>query len=157
MDTNALTALAGLVGAVVGGTTSVLTSWLAQRTQTNTQWRRQEHQRREDLYNAFIENAVECYADALQHDGPDVPAMVSLYAKVDQMYLRSSRPVIESAEEICRRILETSAIPTRNFRSCARVSPTGRSGCWSNSARPAGSSSTRCGTEEPSPRRTKSR
>jgi len=115
MDSNALTALAGLTGAVLGGATSVLTSWLAQRVQTSTQWRRREQERREDLYNAFIETAVECYADALQHDGPDVPSMVTLYAKVDQMYLRSSRRVIDSAEEICRIILQTFGDPNKEL------------------------------------------
>lgn len=107
MDPNVVSALAGLTGAVIGGATSVLTSALAQRIQANGQWRRQEHRRREDLYNAFIETAVECYADALQHEEPNASAMVSLYARIDQMQLRSSRQVIESAEEIRRRIIET--------------------------------------------------
>ena len=107
MDPNIVSALAGLTGAVIGGITSVGTSWLAQRIQANGQWRRQEHQRREDLYNAFIESAVKCYADALQHEEPEMATMVSLYARIDQMYLRSSRRVIECAEEIRRKIIET--------------------------------------------------
>lgn len=115
MDTSAVSALAGLTGAVIGGLTSVMASLVAQRTQADGQWRRQEHQRREDLYNAFIEVAVECYADALQHDAPDVKAMVGLYARIDQMYLRSSRRVIESAEEIRRRIVETFRDQNRAF------------------------------------------
>ena len=107
MNPSVISALAGLVGAIIGGLTSVFTSWVAQRLQANGEWRRQEHHRREDLYNAFIETAVECYADALLHEEPDVAAMVSLYARIDQMYLRSSRRVIDSAEEIRRRIVDT--------------------------------------------------
>lgn len=107
MDANAVSALAGLTGAVIGGLTSVGTSWLAQRIQANGQWRRQEHQRREDLYNAFIETAIECYADALQHEEPEVSSMVSLYARIDQMHLHSTRRVIECAEEIRRTIVQT--------------------------------------------------
>lgn len=107
MDTNVVSALAGLIGAVIGGLTSVTTSWLAQHVQARTQWRRQEHQRREDLYKAFIENAAECYADALQHDEPDMSAFVGIYAKIDQMRVHSSDRVIATATDIRRRIVET--------------------------------------------------
>lgn len=115
MNPSILSALAALIGAVIGGFTSVMSSWLAQYVQANGQWRRQEHQQREDLYNAFIDNAVQCYADALQHDEPDISAMVGLYAKIDRMYLHSSRRVIESAEEIRRRIADTYLDPNRAF------------------------------------------
>lgn len=115
MDSNVVSALAGLIGAIIGGLTSVLTSWLVQRIQANGQWRRQEVLRREDLYNAFIETAVECYADALQHEEPEMSAMVGLYARIDQMRLHSTRTVIESAEEIRRKIIGTFGDPNRAF------------------------------------------
>lgn len=107
MDSNLVSAMAALVGAVIGGLTSVATSWLAQRVQARAQWRRQEHQRREDLYRAFIEDAALCYADALQHDEPQMSVFVGIYAKIDQMRVRSSDRVIASALEIRRRIVET--------------------------------------------------
>ena len=115
MDANVVSALAGLIGAVIGGLTSAATSWLGQRIQANGQWRRQEIQRREDLYNAFIEIAVECYADALQHEEPEMSAMVGLYARIDQMRLHSTPTVIGTAEEIRRKIIETFGDPNRAF------------------------------------------
>lgn len=107
MDPSIVSALAALIGAVVGGFTSVLTSWQAQRAQARALWRRQEHQRREDLYKAFIEDAALCYADALQHDEPQMSVFVGIYAKIDQMRVHSSDRVIASALEIRRRIVET--------------------------------------------------
>ena len=115
MDPTVVSALAALVGAAVGGFTSVLTSWLAQHVQARTQWRRLEHQRREDLYKAFIENAAESYADALQHNEPDMSAFVGIYAKIDQMHLHSTAPVIASAVEIRSRIIDTYLDTNRAF------------------------------------------
>ena len=115
MDASSASALAGLAGAVIGGLTSVVASSLTQRSQAQAQWRRQEHQRREDLYRAFIDDAAACYADALQHDEPQMSAFVGVYAKIDQMRLRSSAAVIESALEIRRRIVETYVDSNRAF------------------------------------------
>ena len=115
MDSSIVSALAALVGAVVGGFTSVLTSWHAQRVQARALWRRQEHQRREDLYKAFIEDAAQCYADALQHDEPQMSLFVGIYAKIDQMRVHSTDRVIASAMEIRTRLVETYLNPNRAF------------------------------------------
>jgi hypothetical protein len=115
MDPNIVSALAALIGAVVGGFTSVLTTWQAQRIQARALWRRQEHQRRENLYSAFIEEAAECYADAIQHDEPQMSAFVGIYAKIDQMRVHSSDRVIAAAMEIRGKIVETYLHPNRAF------------------------------------------
>ena len=60
MDTSVITALAALVGAAIGGLTSLLTSWLAQRTQARAKWVSQQIMRRQDLYKDFIEHASKC-------------------------------------------------------------------------------------------------
>jgi hypothetical protein len=49
MDASVITALAALVGATIGGLTSILASWLAQRTQVHAQWIGHEIARRQDL------------------------------------------------------------------------------------------------------------
>jgi hypothetical protein len=46
---------------------------------------------RQDLYKEFIEDASRCYVHALQHDEPDIPALVRLYAKLNRMRVLSSR------------------------------------------------------------------
>ena len=115
MDGSAITALAALLGAAVGGLTSVTATWLAQRTQVRAQFRGQEIQRRQDLYKEFIEDASRCYIHALQHDEPDVPALVSLYAKLGRMRVMSSAKVLASAEEIERKIIDTYFAPDKTF------------------------------------------
>jgi hypothetical protein len=115
MDASAITTLAALLGAAVGGLTSVTATWLAQRTQVRAQWLGQELQRRQDLYNGFIEDASRCYIHALQHDEPDVPGLVNLYAKLGRMRILSSPKVLEAAQHIERKILDTYLAPDKTF------------------------------------------
>jgi hypothetical protein len=115
MDTSVITALAALLGAAIGGLTSVLTSWLTQRTQVRAQWISHEIIRRQDLYKEFIEQASKCYVHALQHDEPDIAALVELYAKVGRMRVLSSPKVVEIAQQIERQIIDTYLAPDKTF------------------------------------------
>jgi hypothetical protein len=111
MDASAITAIAGLVGAAIGGLTS-------QRTQARAQWLARDIVRRQDLYKEFIADASKCYVHALQHEEADIPTLVELYAKLGRMRLLSSPNVLESAsnEESSIRIWR----PTRPSLSFGR-------------------------------------
>jgi hypothetical protein len=115
MDASGITALAALMGAAVGGLTSGFASWLIQKTQVRTQWLAQEKLLRQELYKEFIEEASQCYIDALQHDKPDIPALIGLYAKVGRMRILSSQTVLEHAEQVERTILDTYLAPDKTF------------------------------------------
>ena len=107
MDTSAVTALAALAGAAIDGLTTVLASWLMQRTQMRAQWFAQDKLHRQEIYKEFIEEASKCYIDALQHDKADIPALVGLYAKIGRMRVLSSPKVVQYAVQIGREILDT--------------------------------------------------
>jgi hypothetical protein len=115
MDASVISALAALAGATVGGLTSVLASWLVQRTQARAQWLVQDTLRRQELYKEFIEEASQCHVYALQHDKAEIPSLVSLYAKIARMRVLSSSKVVESAEQIGRKIVDTHLEPDRSF------------------------------------------
>ena len=115
MNASIISALAGLIGAAIGGLTSGLAAWFAQKTQTHLQWLVHERGRRQDLYKEFIEAASRCYADALLHEKPEMPVLVELYAKIGRMRLLSSPSVIASAEQIGRKINETYLEPNKTF------------------------------------------
>ena len=115
MDASIISALAALVGATIGGLTSVLATWLAHRTQARAQWLAQETIRRQELYKEFIEEAAKCYADALQHEKPEVPAWIELYAKVGRMRLLSSPRVVANAEHVGQKIIDTYMEPNKTF------------------------------------------
>ena len=107
MDASIISALAALLGATIGGLTSVFASWLAHRTQAHAQWLAQETIRRQELYKEFIEEAANCYADALQHEKPEIPAWIELYAKIGRMRVVSSPRVVVSAEQVGQKIIDT--------------------------------------------------
>jgi hypothetical protein len=115
MDASIISALAALLGATIGGSTSVIASWLTQQTQARAQWVSQDRSRRQELYKDFIEEAAKFYADALQHDKPDITALVGIYAKIDRMRVQSSPQVVESAERVGRKIVDTYLAPDRSF------------------------------------------
>jgi hypothetical protein len=115
MDPSAITALAALFGAAVGGLTSLCASVLSHRMQTRAQSLAREVDRRQDLYNEFIEEASRCYVHALQHGEADVAGLVSLYAKLGRMRIISSPGVLTSAREIERKIVDTYLAPDKSF------------------------------------------
>jgi hypothetical protein len=125
MDASAITALAALTGAAVGGLTSGFVSWLIQKTQLRTQWLAQEKLLRQELYKEFIEEASKSYIDALQHDKPDIPALIGLYAKVARMRVLSSQTVLEHAEQIERKILDTYLEPDKTFAELREMANSG--------------------------------
>ena len=84
MDSSLISATAALIGASIGGLTSVLASWVLHQRQVRVQWVAQEVDRRRDLYKEFIEDASKCYVDALQHDTGDIPGLVALHATISE-------------------------------------------------------------------------
>ena len=115
MDTSIISALAALTGAAVGGLTSGVAAWLNHRSQVRTEWILHEKSRRQSLYRDFIEEAAKCYIDALQHDEADIPGLVGLYAKLSSMRALSSEPVLNRAEDVVRKILDTYLEPDKSF------------------------------------------
>jgi hypothetical protein len=115
MDSSLISALAALIGASVGGLTSVLASWSLHQRQVRVQWVGQEANRRRDLYKEFIEDASKCYVDALQHNTGDIPALFSLYAKISRMRVLSAPSVTASAEKVGKKILDTYLEPDKSF------------------------------------------
>src|SRR5271170_5642954 len=107
MDASFISALAALAGATIGGFTSVIASLVSQRYQAHAQWLVQEKLRRQELYKEFIEEASKCYSDALQHDKADIPALVVLYTKIGRMRVLSSPTVVDNAEIVGRKVLDT--------------------------------------------------
>jgi hypothetical protein len=115
VDVSIISALAALTGAAVGGLTSGIATWLNHRSEVRAQWTLHEKSRRQNLYRDFIEEASKCYIDALQHDQADIPGLVGLYAKLSSMRALSSRTVVQRAEDVARKILDTYLEPDKSF------------------------------------------
>ncbi len=110
MDASVISAVAALAGAAIGGLTSVFASWLTQHAQARAQWFA-----RQELYKEFIEAASKSYIDAVQFDKEDIPALLELYVKVGRMRILSTPKVVQSAEFVARRIVDTYLAPNKTF------------------------------------------
>lgn len=115
MDGAYVTAAAALAGSVIGGLTSLLTSFFSQQAQFRA--RRFEHEvdRKEELYTAFIQEASRLYTDAWEHDEANAAKLVGLYTLVSRMRIRSSPSIVESADRVCKVIIQTYLSPNRSF------------------------------------------
>ena len=115
MDASIISTLAALTGAAVGGLTSGMAAWLNHRSQVRTEWILHEKSRRQTLYKDFIEEAAKCHVNALQHDKADIPGLVGLYAKLSSMRAVSSKTVVQRADDVVRKILDTYLEPDKSF------------------------------------------
>src|SRR5580693_7305133 len=99
MDAAYISAMAALVGSVVGGLTAGGTTWLSQRAHARAGQMAHEAGLREDPYREFIIVAPTAYSDALLNSEPQIPKLVSLYAMISRTRIVSS-PRIECADKI---------------------------------------------------------
>jgi len=101
--------------------------------------------RRQILYRDFIEDAAKCYIDALQHGKADIPGLVSLYAKLSRMRAQSSKPVVQCAEDVARKILDTYLEPDKSFVELREMAIDGTIDLLRTSATRATTNSRKCG------------
>ena len=80
-----MSALAALVGTFVGGTTSIVTSWMGLQRQTREQRRVQQKAELQELYKQFIQDASRLYVDALEHNTTEISKLVDIYATLNRM------------------------------------------------------------------------
>ena len=100
MDSSIVTALAALIGSLIGGFTSFATTWLSQRQSSRVQWVRDEVSKREALYCDFIDEAANRLADAVENNINDRAQIVRFYALFSRIRLVGSSEVAQSAEKV---------------------------------------------------------
>jgi hypothetical protein len=125
MNNSVVTALAALAGAAIGSVSSVIASWVAQYAQARTLGRAQNQVRREELYRQFIEESSKLYLHALQNDHADVGALMGLYAELSRMRILSSAAVVDSADQLLKKIVNTYLEPNKTFPELQKMTDSG--------------------------------
>jgi hypothetical protein len=97
VDAALVSALSAIVGSIVGGSASVATAWVTQRTTARHQSIGAEIKKREALYAEFISECSKLAIDALDHslDTPD--KILNIYALENRIRLCASEPVVAAA------------------------------------------------------------
>ena len=109
MNGGVISALAAIMGALVGGLASLASTWVGERSRHRRDLLQREIAKRETTYSEFIELASKLYASSATHriddDDAELAGMVSLYAVSSRIRLFASDQVIMEAEEVMDRII----------------------------------------------------
>ena len=122
MDPSALlTQFSGLLGALIGGGTSLAVAVYNQRSEERLHRVANEMTRRETVYADFLESATKLLLNAYTHDelvlGVDEQHLVAL---INRMRLFAPPEVIGGAEATVKSIVEIMLKPSMELRQLAR-------------------------------------
>lgn len=106
MDSTIVTALAGVLGSLVGGGATAATAWVSARTQSKRALIAVEMQKRETLYGEFISECSERAMDSFERslDKPEV--LLRAYELLNRIRLCASPTVLQEAERAVAVIME---------------------------------------------------
>jgi hypothetical protein len=106
MDSTIVTALAGVLGSLVGGGATAATAWVSARTQSKRALVAVEMKKRETLYGEFISECSERAMDSFERslDKPEV--LLKAYELLNRIRLCASPTVLQEAERAVAVIME---------------------------------------------------
>ena len=111
MDTNVISALAGIFGSLSGGSASVATVWFAQNTRSKREAARAELAKREALYGEFINECSKRVMDSFERNLDKPQRLLSIYALLNRIRLCASDAVLTQAVELVKFIMEQYFAP----------------------------------------------
>ena len=106
MDTNLIAAMSGVMGSLVGGSATVATAWITQKTLTRRELNVRDMRQREKVYGDFIGECAKLLIDALTHTLDDPEKLLALYALTNRIRLTASQPVLAEAEHLLSHITD---------------------------------------------------
>jgi len=106
MDTALLGALSAVLGSLVGGSASVATTWMAQKTLNRREILRDELRKREALYGEFIGECAKLFMDAFTHNLEKPESLLPVFAQINRIRLCASREVLAEAERVLTRLTD---------------------------------------------------
>ena len=111
METTIITALAGIVGSLCGGSASVATAWVTSKTRAKREVMRAELNKRETLYGEFIEECSKHIMDSLDRNLDKPERLLSIYALLNRIRLCASDAILVQAVELVKFIMEQYFAP----------------------------------------------
>jgi len=106
-----IAALAAIAGSLVGALGSAVGTWITARHQDRRDLLGKQIARREVLYSDFIGESARLLVDAMQHNDSDLQKLIPVYALLSRIRLSSSDPVLHTAEEVIKTIVNTYPEP----------------------------------------------
>jgi hypothetical protein len=98
--------MSGVLGSLVGGSATVATAWITQKTANRRDLIQTEVRKRETLYGEFIGECAKLLFDAFGHTLEKPEILLSLYALINRIRLSASAAVLVEAEHLLGRITD---------------------------------------------------
>jgi hypothetical protein len=98
MDTSVISAMSGVLGSLVGGSATVATTWVSQKSQSKRELIRTDIRRREALYGDFINECSARLLDSLGRNLDNPETLLQAYALLNRIRLCASERVLTEAE-----------------------------------------------------------
>jgi hypothetical protein len=111
MDSNIVSAMAGVLGSLVGGSATVATAWVTQKTLSKRELVGAEIRCREALYGDFIRECAKQVIASFERtlDNPDT--LLPVYELINRIRLSASDRVLAEAEHVLQRIMQQYFAP----------------------------------------------
>ena len=111
MDPSIVSALAAILGSLVGGSATIATAWITHRFQARRELISAAVRRKEDLYAEFISETSKLIIDALDHSFNQPTKLFQVYALLNRIRLNSSEAVVAAAQRSIQLIIEQYSSP----------------------------------------------
>lgn len=106
MDSTIVTALAGVLGSLVGGTATAVTTWVSARTHGKRQLVAAEMKKREAVYGEFIKECCERAIDSFGRSLDKPEMFLKTYELLNRIRLCASETVLHEAEQAVTMIID---------------------------------------------------
>ena len=106
METSVISAMSGVLGSLVGGSATLVTTWVTQRILGKRELLRMEIERREALYGESISECSARVLDAFDHHLEKPETLLNAYALLNRIRLCASDAVLAEPERIVHFIAE---------------------------------------------------
>lgn len=111
MDTAIVSAMAAIFGSLVGGSATVATAWVTQKTLTKRELIGAEIRHRETLYEEFIRECSKLVVDSFVCALDKPEKLLSVYELLNRIRLSASDAVLAESERVLRHITEQYFAP----------------------------------------------
>lgn len=111
MDATIISAMAAVLGSLVGGSATVATSWVTQRTLSKRELVGAEIRTRESLYGEFIRACSKLVVDSFERTLDKPETLLPIYELLNRIRLCASDTVLAEAEQVLQRITEQYFAP----------------------------------------------
>jgi hypothetical protein len=106
LDAAIVSALSAVLGSVVGGAASIITTLISHTTQNRRELMQADIKQREILYAKFINACCELVIDSSQRQLEDPETILPAYELLNQIRLFSSDAVLAAAEQTIQNIFD---------------------------------------------------